>query len=130
MKNQTNETMTDLTATVKAHWDACLDVNDAWCDFTNKIGVENTLFDMNDDLDWLVDLFEDDDRYEGVDREDLAEAVEEVAATRKVPADLITSTDLQELVNDGYGEEDVAEAAREAGVDEAEVAEFEADPWG
>ena len=42
MKNQTNETMTDLTATVKAHWDACLDVNGAWCDFTNKIGVENT----------------------------------------------------------------------------------------
>ena len=122
-----NETTMTLEAAVREHWDSCLDVNSSWREFTNEIGVLNLLFDGEgaDDLDWLVSLFAEADQFEEVDFGDLYAAVEAVALTYVADPDLVMSYDLERLVNVGYLAEFVAEVAREAGVRDEEVDEFE-----
>ena len=55
----------------------------------------------------------------------LKETVQEVAKDFTVAPDLILSNDLERCVELGYDADQVAETAREVGVSEDEVVEFE-----
>ena len=115
-----------LADRIRDHWNRILDVNSSWCDLTNEVGIINTLFDEGwCDVDHIVDLFADDEVYENVDYETLKETVQEVAKDFTVAPDLILSNDLERCVELGYDADQVAETAREVGVSEDEVVEFE-----
>ena len=121
-----NETTMTLEAAVREHWENVCEVNASWRELTNEIGVLNLLFDEGaDDLDWLASMFAEADQFEEVDFGDLYDAVEAVALTIVADPDLVASYDLERLVNIGYDPEFVAETAREAGVRDEEVDEFE-----
>ena len=123
----TKTTEKNLTERVKEHWDACLDVNGSWCDFTNEISILNTLYDGagTNDVEWLVELFQQSEKFEEEDTLELLCAIQDVASTMKVNPALISSYDLENAVNLGFDAADVAEQARAVGVSEEEINEFE-----
>ena len=119
----TTQTLTDR---VLQHWHNVLDVNSSWVEFTNEIGVLNLLYDAGtDDLEWLVELFGDTEQFENEDTLDLLWATQEAASTFKADPDLVTYVDLAYVVSMGFDAADVAEVARQEGVREEEINEFE-----
>ena len=123
----TKTTEKTLTERVSEHWHKCLDVNSSWVDFTNEIGILNTLYDGagTDDAEWLVELFQENEEFEEEDTLELLWAIQDVAKDFKVSGANITSYDLENVVNLGFDAADVAEQARAAGVSEEEINEFE-----
>ena len=123
----TKTTEKTLTERVSEHWHKCLDVNSSWVDFTNEIGILNTLYDGagTDDAEWLVELFQENEEFEEEDALELLWAIQDVAKDFKVSGANITSYDLENVVNLGFDAADVAEQARAAGVREEEINEFE-----
>ena len=127
MENKTT-TVPTLTDYVRAHWNNCLEVNSSWVEFTNEIGLLNLLYDAGaDDLEWLAELFAENEQFELDDSLELLWAIQEVARDFKADPLYVLSNSLEWVVAQGFDAADVAEAAREVGVPPEEVDEFEED---
>lgn len=115
-----------LAQRVAVYYSKCLDVNGSWCNFTNELGVLNTL-DVLEDVNYgfVVELLQDQEDFEDEDYDELLLAVGEFLSDRTVPAKYIESNDLVDVMNEtGFDAEWVAELARNAGVSEVEIEYF------
>ena len=118
--------MENLTQRVAAYYESCLAVNGSWCNFTNELGVLNTLGVLEDiNYGFVVELLQDDEDFEDEDYDEMLLAVGEFLSDRKVPTKYIQSNDLVEVMNEtGFDAEWVAELATDAGVSVTEVKDF------
>lgn len=116
----------DLAQRVADHYNACLEVNSSWRNFTNLLGTLNTLNVLDEEnYEFVVELLQDSEKFEGESFEDLLLAVGEYLSDVRVAPELIYSNDLVEVMEEtGFSPEEVANLAMNAGVSNGEINDF------
>ena len=118
--------MKSLTQRVAEYYDACRDANSSWREFTNDLGCLNLLGLLEEaNYEFVVELLQDTEEFENEDGDDLLAAVGQYLEPLKMVSEWVTAANLADVLQEtGIDANEVASAAREAGVREEEVAAF------
>ena len=118
--------MKSLTKRVAEYYDACRDANSSWREFTNDLGCLNLLGLLEEaNYEFVVELLQDTEEFENEDGDDLLAAVGQYLEPLKMVSEWVTAANLADVLQEtGIDANEVASAAREAGVREEEVAAF------
>lgn len=121
--------MSNLADRVEAHYVQCLGVNASWREFTSQLALLSTFGILNDDdFEFVVELFLEEDDFEDEDPEELTEAIGLFLEGRKIPVASIDAAMLGQTYSEyGYSVDQFAEFARDAGVPEEVIESFVAD---
>ena len=118
--------MKSLTQRVAEYYDACRDANSSWREFTNDLGCLNLLGLLEEaNYEFVVELLQDTEEFENEDGDGLLAAVGQYLEPLKMVSEWVTAANLADVLQEtGIDANEVASAAREAGVREEEVAAF------